>query len=61
MGVRPSEIFYFFQCWDRLYTSESVVYRLQILMYKDGPSDERVNKISCADLPTITPNKALPF
>ena len=28
---------------DRLYTSESAVYRRQILAYKDGPRTERVN------------------
>ena len=31
------------QCGNRLYTSESDVYRRQILMYKDGPSAEREN------------------
>ena len=40
MGLRP--LFYFFQCGDRLYTSESDVYRRQILSYKDGPRAERV-------------------
>ena len=34
---------YFFQCGDRLYTSESDVYRRQILTYKDGPRTEGVN------------------
>ena len=43
MGLRPLEIFYFFQCGDRLYTSESAVYRRQILTRKDGPRTERVN------------------
>ena len=42
MGLRPLEIFSFFQCGDRLYTSEFDVYRRQILTYKDGPSAERV-------------------
>ena len=37
MGLRPLEIFYFFQCGDRLYTSESDVHRRQILTYKDSP------------------------
>ena len=35
-------MFYFFQSGDRLYTSESDVYRRQILTYKDGPRAERV-------------------
>ena len=42
MGLRPLEIFSLFQCGERLYTSESVVYRQQILTYKDGPRAERV-------------------
>ena len=33
----------FFQCWDRLYTTEADVYR-QILTYKDGPCSERVKR-----------------
>ena len=36
------EIFYFFQRGDRLYTSESDVYRRQILTYKDGSRAERL-------------------
>ena len=44
MGLRPLEIFKFFQRGDRLYTSESDVYRRQILTYKDGPHTERVTK-----------------
>ena len=32
-----------FQCGDRLYTSESDVYRRQILTYKDGTRTERAN------------------
>ena len=43
MGLRSLEIFYFFQRGDRLYTSESDVYRRQILTYKDDPRAERVN------------------
>ena len=43
MGVRPLEIFKFFQRGDRLHTSESDVYRRQILTYKDDPCTERVN------------------
>ena len=34
----------FFQCGDRLYTSESDVYRRQILTYEDGPRAERVKR-----------------
>ena len=40
MGLRPSEIWFFFQCGDRPYTSESDVYRRQILTYKDGHRTE---------------------
>ena len=42
MGLRPLVIFHFFQCGDRLYTSECDVYRRYILTYKDGPRTERV-------------------
>ena len=42
MGLRPLYIFYFFQWGDSLYTSESDVYRCQILTYKDDPRTERV-------------------
>ena len=45
MGLRPLEIFYFFQCGDRIYTSESDVYRHQILTSKYGPRTERVNAL----------------
>ena len=41
MGLRPLEIFQFFQCGDRFYTSESAAYRRQILTYKDGPRAQR--------------------
>ena len=41
MGPRPLEILYFFQCGDRLYTTESDVIRRQILTYKDDPRAER--------------------
>ena len=41
MGPRPLEIFAFFHYGDSLYTSESDVYRRQILTYKDGPRTER--------------------
>ena len=37
--------FQFFQRVDRLYTSESDVYRRQILTDKDGPRAKRVNPI----------------
>ena len=37
MGLRPLEIFQFFQCGDRLYTSESDVYGRQILTIKVKP------------------------
>ena len=33
-----------FQRVDRLYTSESDVYRRQILTYKDGPRTKRIEK-----------------
>ena len=42
MALWPLEVFYFFQCVDCLFTSESDVYRRQILTYKDGPRAERV-------------------
>ena len=45
MSLRPLIICNFFQCGDRLYTSESDVYRRQILTYKDGPRAERVNTV----------------
>ena len=42
MRLRPLIIFEFFQCGDRLFTSESDVYRRQILTYKGSPHAERV-------------------
>ena len=43
MGLRPLEICCFFSAGTVLiYTSESDVYRRQILTYKDGPRAERV-------------------
>ena len=42
MGIRPVEIYKFFQCGLRLYTSESDIYRCQILAYKDGPKGQRL-------------------
>ena len=43
MGLRSLEKCYFFQCGDRLYTSDYDVCRRHILTYKDGPRTERVN------------------
>ena len=42
MCLRSLEIFEFFQRGDRLYASESDVYRRQILTHKDGPRAGRV-------------------
>ena len=42
IGLRPLEMFLFFQCRDPVYTSEYAVYRRQILTYKDGLRTERV-------------------
>ena len=42
MGLWPLEIIHFFQCGDRLYTSESDVYRRQTLTHKDDPRAERL-------------------
>ena len=47
MGLRPLEIFEFFQCGDRLYSPESDVYRRQIVTYKDGRSAKRVTSCYC--------------
>ena len=41
MDLPPFEIFYFFKCGDRPYTSESDVYRRQIQTYKDDPRAAR--------------------
>ena len=46
MGLRPSAIFLLSQCGDRLYSPESDVYRLQILMTKVEPRTVRVNILS---------------
>ena len=43
MGLRPVEIFYFFQRADRFHTSESDVCTRQILTYKDGPALKGLN------------------
>ena len=42
MGVRPLEIFYFFQCGNRFYMSEYYIYGRQIQTYKDEHRAERV-------------------
>ena len=44
MGLRPLEICLFFERGDRLYTSESAVYRRHILRYIYGPRAERVKR-----------------
>ena len=46
MGVRPLEFFLILQREERLYTSESDVYRRQILTYKVDPRAVRVNNDS---------------
>ena len=46
MGLRPLEICLLLQRGDRLYTSESDVYRRQNLTYKDGPRAERVSQLT---------------
>ena len=46
MGLRPLEIYFLLQCGDRLYTSESDVYRRQILTTKVDPRAVRVNKVT---------------
>ena len=43
MGLRPSEIFLLLQCGDRLQSSESDVYRRQILTTKVDSRAVRVN------------------
>ena len=40
MGLRQLKIVLIFHCGDHLYTSESEVYRRQILRYKDDPRAE---------------------
>ena len=42
MGLRPLGIFLLLQREDRLYTSESDVFRRQIPTYKDGPRAVKV-------------------
>ena len=44
MNSLPKFTFFlkFFQCGDRIYTSESDVYRRQIMISKDGPCAKRV-------------------
>ena len=46
MGLRPLEIFLLLQCGDRLYSSESDVYRRQILTTKVYPRAVRANPLS---------------
>ena len=43
MGLRPLDIFYSFSDGDRLWTSESDVFKRYILTSKDGPRAESVN------------------
>ena len=43
MSLRPLSIYKFFQCGDRLYTSESDDHRRQILTSKVNPHAVRVN------------------
>ena len=43
----------FFQCEDRLYTSESDVYRRQILTYKDGSALKGLNNYLCQIFLTV--------
>ena len=59
MGLRPVDIFKFFQCRDRLYTSESAVHRRQILTYKDGPHTERVKYTILLTAPIYASNYLL--
>ena len=47
-GSTAIKIVQLFQCGDRLYGSESDVYRRQILMHKDGPRAESVLQ-NCGD------------
>ena len=42
MGLRPLYMFAVFHCEDRLYTSQSDVYRRQIMTCKDNPCIERI-------------------
>ena len=50
---------YFFQCGDRLYTSESDVYSRQILTYKNGLRAKRVERFP--GLPSISPVSMVMF
>ena len=52
MGLRPLEICLLLQRGDRLYTSESDVYRRQILTYKVDPRAERVNTLLVSGIHT---------
>ena len=51
-----------FQCGNRLYTSESDVYRRQIMMFKEGPRAERVkNSKATFDLSHIITKQTLKY
>ena len=50
MVLRPLEIFLLLQCGNRLYSSESDVYRRQILMTKVDPHAVRVKASSSVNL-----------
>ena len=49
MGLLIINISFFFQCVDRIYTSESDIYRRHILTYKDGPALRNNTKNVMAD------------
>ena len=69
MGLRPIEFFYFFQCGDRLYTSEFNDSRRQILTYEDGrrqiltyengPRTERVKHKDASKIHTFSKKKLI--
>ena len=40
MGLRPIQIFYLYQSWDRLH-----FYKRQTVTYKDGPRTEKVKSL----------------
>ena len=64
MGLRPLEIFliyYFFRSGDRLYTSESDVWKCQILKYKNSPRAERVSIVSFIQLHLINTTQIIDF
>ena len=49
MGLRRLEIFLLLKCRDRLHSSESAVYRRQILTSKVDPRSVRVNPFNTID------------